>query len=72
MPLVEGQMGPETTYTLEFQEGKLRLGMKYDGKQADAEVYISLEAIEFLKMLKGVIPGQIDDKIIDILAAALK
>lgn len=69
--LVELKKG-EATLDLDFKEGKLRLSVSYDGKGADAGLFVDLDPDYFLDKLKAVIPGQIDDAIIDMLKGALK
>lgn len=69
--LVEIKKG-EATLDLDFKEGKLRLSVSYDGKGADAGLFVDLEPDYFLDKLKAVIPGQIDDAIIEMLKGALK
>lgn len=69
--LVEIKKG-EATLDLDFKEGKLRLSVSYDGKGADAGLFVDLDPDYFLDKLKAVIPGQIDDAIIEMLKGALK
>ena len=65
------QMGPETTAKLEVVDGKVKISVAYDGKQADAGLHVTLEVKQFLEMLKKAIPGELDDVLIDGLAKAL-
>jgi hypothetical protein len=69
--LVELKKG-EATLDVDFKEGKLRLSVSYDGKGADAGLFVDLDPDYFLDKLKAVIPGQIDDAIIEMLKGALK
>lgn len=69
--LVELKKG-EATLDVDFKDGKLRLSVSYDGKGADAGLFVDLDPDYFLDKLKAVIPGQIDDAIIDMLKGALK
>ena len=69
--LVEIKKG-EASLDLDFKEGKLRLSVSYDGKGADAGLFVDLDPDYFLDKLKDVIPGQIDDAIIEMLKGALK
>ena len=69
--LVEIKKG-EATLDVDFKEGKLRLSVSYDGKGADAGLFVDIDPDYFLDKLKAVIPGQIDDAIIDMLKGALK
>ena len=69
--LVELKKG-EATLDVDFKDGKLRLSVSYDGKGADAGLFVDLDPDYFLNKLKAVIPGQIDDAIIEMLKGALK
>jgi hypothetical protein len=69
--LVEIKKG-EATLDVDFKEGKLRLSVSYDGKGADAGLFVDIDPDYFLDKLKAVIPGQIDDAIIEMLKGALK
>ena len=50
----------------------VRLEASYDGKQADAGFFIELSSDEYLEMLKELIPGEIDDVLIEAIKAGLK
>lgn len=64
----QGEMDLE----LKLIDGKVRLDLNYDGKGANAGVFVELEPEYFLEKLKNLIPGKIDDTIIDMLAVAIK
>jgi len=68
MALVEKDLGAEGKLKLDFVGGKVRLDVSYDGKQADAGLYVELDASQFIDMLTEAIPGTLDDMI----GAALK
>lgn len=68
--LIESKLGP-AELKLELVEGQIKLSIKYDGPGIDGEVACLVEPVFFLDKLKGIIPGQIDDAIIDGLKAAL-
>jgi hypothetical protein len=70
--LVEYDFSKEAGVDLEFKDGKLRLVVSYDGTGADAGLYVDLEPDYFLDKLKEIIPGQVDDMIIEALKGALK
>jgi len=70
--LMDKQIGAEGGVKLSFVEGKLKLELMYDGKGGDAGVFLMLEPDYFMDKLKDVIPGDIDDKIIDMLKMAFK
>lgn len=70
--LVEYDFGGESGLDLEFKDGKLRLTIQYDGKGADAGVYVDLEPDYFLDKLAAAIPGELDDMVIGAIKGALK
>lgn len=71
MDLMNIQKG-EGSLQMKIEDGKVKVALVYDGKQADAKLEISLGADEYLDMLKKAIPGEIDDAIIDMLKLAMK
>jgi hypothetical protein len=70
--LVGVEFSSEAGVDLQWKEGKLRMVMSYDGKGVDAGVYCDLEPDYFLEKLKAAIPGDVDDKVIDMLRLAMK
>jgi hypothetical protein len=71
MDLMNIQKG-EGSLQMKIEDGKVKVALAYDGKQADAKLEISLGADEYLEMLKKAIPGKLDDTIIDMLKLAMK
>lgn len=68
--LLKGDAGP-VSYDLELIEGKLKISvgsMKLEGVEAGLSV--SVDVSHFLDKLKAVIPGQIDDAVIEALKLA--
>ena len=49
----------------------IRLEAAYDGKQADAGFFIELTTDEYLEMLKELIPGKVDDVLIEAIKQGL-
>ncbi len=72
MDLAQGQIGSEASYDVKLTNGKLVLTASYAGLEAGASVSVSVEPGLFLDKLKAVIPGQIDDAVIELLKNALK
>lgn len=70
--LVEYDFGKEGGFDLEFKDGKLRVVVAYEGKGADAGVYVDINPEYFLDKLAKAIPGNIDDMVIAALKGALK
>src|SRR6188508_1810609 len=61
------QLGPEAKAVMKLEGGKVILGLEYAGKQASAGLSVSMDVEQYLDLLKGIIPGQIDDAVIDVL-----
>lgn len=72
MELVHGAIGAEASYDLKMEAGLLKLSVSYKGNEAGASASVSLEPGLFLDKLKALIPGQIDDAVIELLKSALK
>jgi hypothetical protein len=70
MEVMEGKVGM-IDYSLELVDGKVKLSGMFNGNGVDVGVNLALEPVIFLDKLKAIIPGKIDDAIIDGLKAAL-
>lgn len=70
--LMDDKIGKDGEYAMELKDGKLRLTAGVDSKGLDAGLYVDLEIDYFLDKLKDVIPGQIDDAVIEMLKVAFK
>lgn len=69
--LLKGDMGP-VAYDLAIEGGKLKVSLgsqKLNG--VDVELSVSLDASLLLDKLKALIPGSIDDVVIDAIKAAI-
>lgn len=62
----------EASLSVKIEDGKVKMEIKYDGKQADAAFSVTLEVDQYLDMLKNAIPGTIDDTVIDLIKVAMK
>lgn len=62
----------EGNLSLKIENGKVMVELKYDGKQADASLTVSLDSDQYLDMLAEAIPGTIDDTVIALLKVAMK
>lgn len=69
MDIVEGKAGP-VGYDLALVEGKVKISLSAGVEGVDASLSVAVDAGHFLDKLKALIPGQIDDAIIDALKAA--
>ncbi len=70
--IVNAEISGESDFDLKFEDGKIKFLVSYDGKGANGGVYIDVEPDYFLDKLKVMIPGELDDKLIDMLKVALK
>lgn len=61
----------EGNLSIKIEDGKVVMSISYDGKQADANLSISLEVDQYLDMLAEAIPGEIDDAVIALLKGAM-
>lgn len=66
------ELGSEANVDVLLKDGKVILVAKYDGKETDAELSVSVSVDMLLDKLAAKIPGQIDDAVIGLLKAALK
>ena len=69
--LIDKEIGAEGGVKLSIVEGKIKLEVMYDGKGVDGSIAVMLEAGYFMDKLKDVIPGEIDDAVIEVIKAAL-
>lgn len=69
--LAKGQIGPEASYDLRLENGNLIFDLKYQGQDAGAGVSVSISSSSFLDKLEKLIPGQIDDAVIEMLKVVL-
>lgn len=72
MDVVKGEIGPEAKYNLELKDGGVLLTLEYSGADTSAKLEVKLGVDQFLKKIEDMIPGEIDNAIIDGLRAALK
>lgn len=72
MDIVKGQLGPEASYSLKFEGGKLKAQVDYTGADLGGGVMFALDTDKVVEAIKKAIPGQIDDMVLDLLKTALK
>jgi len=71
--LVTKEISQETDFKIEFTaEGDIKVTLGYEGKGLNAGAFAIMKSDYFLDKLKEAIPGQTDDKIIDMLKVAFK
>lgn len=68
--LVSGKLNDKLGYALSFENGNLIIKGKFDGPGVDVDLAIMAEPSLFLDQLKKVIPGTVDDAIIDAIKGA--
>lgn len=69
--IVDGAIGPEASYDVDFVDGKIQIALKYDGKQADAALTVSVELIQALKIAASKTDNKIDDSMVSLIEGAL-
>lgn len=69
--LVNQELGSEGDLKIELVDKKLVISVVHNSKGAEAKVSVALKPDYFLAKVKEAIPGQVDDTVIDLLAAAL-
>lgn len=69
--LINGQLGPETKYEVDLENGALIAHINFSGSQLGADFKVKLDAVAILHVLKAKIPGTIDDVVINLVIAAL-
>lgn len=64
---MEKAISKELGLDLEFnkEEKTVRLSLDYDGKMANAGVYIELDAMDFIDLIAEKIPGKLDDLVLN-------
>lgn len=70
--VIKEPIGSEANVSLKFEKGVMRLGLDYDGKGADAGLFVELESDYFLDKLAEAIPGKVDDQILGFLKTLAK
>ena len=71
--IMKKEISNEADLKLEFtKEGNVKFEVVYAGKGATAGTYLEMKSEYFLDKLKEAIPGEVDDKIIDMLKVAFK
>lgn len=76
MEVVQGKIGPETTYDVKIEDGKLLADFDFKGAQAGATLHGYVDAAAVVLALKNhvadKIPGKVDDMVFDLIIASLK
>ena len=70
--LVNKDISTEVNAEIKFVEGNIVIQGNYDGKGLGATVAVKMKTEYFLDKLAEAIPGELDDKLLDMLKVALK
>ena len=70
--LVDGKIGANGSYDVEFKGGKLSASVSYDLKGVEGTLKLAIGAEAVLLALKEAIPGHFEDSAIDAAIALLK
>ena len=68
--LVSGEQG-DFNYSIDFEEGKFKVTVGFDGDQADGGLFINLGIIELLRIAAAKTDNTIDDAMVEMIAQAL-
>lgn len=71
MKIVHENLGPEVSIDADLVNGSPQVSLKYSGKQVQFELSGRGDLSAFLDMAKGLIPGSIDDVVIDFVKAEI-
>ena len=69
--VVSMPVGPETELELKLIDGKIVLGIEYNGADGFGSIEVGIKPAVFLDKLANMIPGQMDDVVINALKVAL-
>ena len=72
MEIVQGQIGPEAKYDVQFAAGKLVVGVNYAGAELGAGVSVSLDAVVVIDALEKALPGAVPTAILETVKLGLK
>jgi hypothetical protein len=70
--MITEQISKEAKVEITFEKGNIVLAGNLDTKGVDVGLTLTVESDYFLDKLAAAIPGQLDDKIIDMLKLGLK
>lgn len=62
---IEKEIGPESKLKVEFKDGKIRLEIVHEGKLGGAGMYGEVEAAMLVDAITDIIPGTMDDALLD-------
>lgn len=69
--MLQVPVGPEAKFDMKLEEGKVKITIAYQGADADAGAFVHLKPDAFIEKLKKMIPGELDDVILEALKKSL-
>lgn len=69
--VAQGSIGSEGNYNLDFKDGKVIVGVDYDGKLADAKLEVKVDLITAFEVAASKTDNKIDDHLVSLLKSAL-
>lgn len=63
--LIEKEIGPEAKMKLEFNDGQIRIEISHKGTLGGAGAYGEVEAAMLVDAITDIIPGTMDDALLD-------
>lgn len=67
---MEKELSKDLKLGMKFEDGKVKLSLNYEDAHVDASMSVGVKVDEFLKQIEDMIPGKVDDMIIEGLKAA--
>lgn len=68
---MQGQLGPEVSYDIKYDAGKLILSIKDDGKDASVSLGSEIKLVDILKEIAAHTDNKWDDALVEYLAKLL-
>lgn len=69
--LIDGQLGAEGKYDVDFVDGMIKVDVSYMGAQGEAGLYIKVDIIKMLKIAASKTDNKIDDAAVAMIAGML-
>lgn len=69
--LAKGNLGPHGTFSADLVNNNVQLSVSYSAPEVSVSLSATVNSKQGLEDLKKLIPGQIDDAVINVIEAAL-
>lgn len=69
--LMDGALGSEGKYDVDFVDGKIKVDLSYMGAQGEAGLYIKLDLVAMLEMAAAKTDNKIDDAVVSMIKGML-